>query len=241
MVRRVTIQEKIALSTGVVLETAVGYPKPERNSTKVAFCLHPWSWLGGNMDDPTVQTIVRLLSDHDFYTVSYNSRGVGNSTGWPSFTGELEGKDLQALVQRFLEERQEIKSVTFIGYSHGSLVATLHPALPSHIKTSYVLLSYPLSPRGLLTMFHTSTYLSALRSLLLEASVSMLIIYGDKDDFTSKAKYDAWAERIRKTEDTKAQLEIISVARADHFWHEESTRASLKTTLESWLAKVTAG
>ena len=30
----------------------------QRNGNKMAVLLHPWSWLGGNMDDPYVVTFV---------------------------------------------------------------------------------------------------------------------------------------------------------------------------------------
>lgn len=62
----------------------------------------------------TVQTIVKSLQDNDFYVVYYNSRGVGKSTGSPSFTGKTEGSDLEVLVQRFLEGHPQVNSVTFI-------------------------------------------------------------------------------------------------------------------------------
>ena len=62
----------------------------------------------------TVQTIVKYLQDNDFYVVYYNSRGVGKSTGWPSFTGKTEGSDLEVLVQHFLEGHPQVNSVTFI-------------------------------------------------------------------------------------------------------------------------------
>ena len=65
-------------------------------------------------NDRTVQTIVKCLQDRDFYVVYYNSRGVGKSTGWPSFTGKAEGEDLKALVTQFLEGHPQVNSVTFI-------------------------------------------------------------------------------------------------------------------------------
>ncbi|KIJ66747.1 hypothetical protein HYDPIDRAFT_128047 [Hydnomerulius pinastri MD-312] len=239
MVKAVALSDVAGLKTGVSLDVTCSHPRPECNSTRAAFCLHPWSWLGGSMNDPTVQNIVRKLQDNDFYVVYYNSRGVGKSTGWPSLNGKAEGNDLKALVDQFLQGKPQINSVTFIGYSHGSLIATLHPVLPSHIKTSYILLSYPLSPRGLLTMFNTKTYSSALTSLLCDPGVNMLVIYGEQDDFTSKSKYDAWAESLRQTEGAKAQLEIVSVPKADHFWHSGPSKTTLMRTLETWLLKVT--
>lgn len=42
----------VQLSTGVSLEVELTeYP---REQGKLAVCLHPWSWLGGRMDDPCV-------------------------------------------------------------------------------------------------------------------------------------------------------------------------------------------
>ncbi|KAI6147031.1 Alpha/Beta hydrolase protein [Pisolithus thermaeus] len=232
-------RELLPLSTGVSLETAIVYPPPRSHPTKIVFCLHPWSWLGGCMDDPVIQSIVKLFARHDHYVVCYNSRGVGKSTGYPSFTGRQEGEDLQALVQQFLQQESDITAVTIVGYSYGSLIATLHPALTS-VKTSYVLLSYPLSPRGLLTLFHSRVYLTALDNLLCQSHANVLVIYGEQDNFTSRAKYDVWARSLRKTSEGKAKLEVVSVAEADHFWRSSSARTTLKQTLENWLCTVYA-
>ncbi|KAL4066748.1 Alpha/Beta hydrolase protein [Scleroderma yunnanense] len=228
-------RELVSLKSGVALETAVAYPPPECHSTRAAFCLHPWSWLGGCMDDPTIQTIVKLLVRLNIYVVYYNSRGVGRSTGHASFTGRQEGEDLQELVQHFLHNEPHITSVTILGYSYGSLIATLHPVLAPPIKTSYVLLSYPLTPRGLLTLFHTRVYSAALDGLLDDSRANVLIIYGDRDDFTGKARYDAWSEMLQETSEAKARLDIVSVAGAGHFWRSNSSRTTLRRTLEDWL------
>ncbi|KAF8556187.1 alpha/beta-hydrolase [Imleria badia] len=225
----------VPLKTGVALEVANSRPAQEHRCTRVAFCLHPWSRLGGCMYDSTVLTIVKCLQDNEFFVVYYNSRGVGKSTGWPSFTGKTEGSDLEALVQHFLEGHPQVNSVTFIGYSHGSLIVTLHPVLPSHIKTSYVLLSYPLGPRGLLTMFHSKMYSSALTSLLRDVRARLLIVHGDQDDFTSYSQYDTWTESLKTTQGVQAQLRIGTVAGAGHFWHTETSRAALRETLETFL------
>lgn len=40
------------LKTGVALEVATSQPNQEHQCTRVAFCLHPWSRLGGCMYDP---------------------------------------------------------------------------------------------------------------------------------------------------------------------------------------------
>lgn len=52
--------EKILLPSGLALEANLSVPLRYRSAeasqqveeNKLAVCLHPWSWLGGQMDDP---------------------------------------------------------------------------------------------------------------------------------------------------------------------------------------------
>ncbi len=48
--------EKIELPSGLVLEASLSVPTAGVSHTgaKLAVCLHPWSWLGGRMNDPYV-------------------------------------------------------------------------------------------------------------------------------------------------------------------------------------------
>ena len=51
----------IQLPTGVSLEVELTEPPSatdHRQEKKLAVCLHPWSWLGGQMDDPCVRSTV---------------------------------------------------------------------------------------------------------------------------------------------------------------------------------------
>lgn len=87
------------------------------------------------------------------------------------------------------------------GYSYGSLIATLFPVLQDpQIKTSYILISYPLGPRSFLTLFRSSTYTKRLQDLV-RSPISrsrILILYGDQDEFTSKDNYVGWASDLVK-------------------------------------------
>lgn len=199
--------------------------------------------------------LTRLLQDKNYYVIRYNSRGVGKSSGWPSLTGKAEGEDLEALVQDFLVEKPEIDSLTVIvsttsckmsmhssltqalqGYSHGSLIASLHPVLNPKVKTSHILLSYPISPRGLLTMFHTGMYNSALHDTLCNPDARLLLIYGDKDEFTSKSKYDEWIDILMRTDGLKAKFDAVPVTDANHFWQSDSARTALQQAVDSWIS-----
>lgn len=84
-------------------------------------------------------------------------------------------------------------------------------------------------------MFHSKMYSSALTSLLRDVRARLLIVHGDRDDFTSHSQYDTWTESLKTTEGTQAQLRIVAVAGAGHFWHTETSRAALRETLEAFL------
>jgi uncharacterized protein len=70
--------------------------------------------------------------------------------------------------------------------------------LPAPLRTTHVLISYPLGPRGLLTAFHTRTYQRALEDLVRDPSARVLLCYGDADDFTGAYAYDEWVEALGK-------------------------------------------
>jgi uncharacterized protein len=124
------------------------------------------------------------------------------------------------------------------GYSHGSLIASLQPVLPAPIKTSHILLSYPLSTRGLITLFHTSKYTSALTELINNPSSNTLIIFGTRDDFTGEGAYDGWVQTLQKEVEGgegKGCLRFAKVDGATHFWAGEYGR-QLGRLIEAWLS-----
>jgi hypothetical protein len=58
--------------------------------------------------------LIKPLRETGFHTLRFNSRGVGSSTGWASFTGTKEGKDLEALVKWALGHVTDVESVVLI-------------------------------------------------------------------------------------------------------------------------------
>jgi len=156
---------------------------------------------------------------------------VGGSSGWPSFTGLTEGKDLEELVQWGIGAVLGVKSVVLVGYSHGALIASLHPTLPAPIKTSHLLLSYPLGPRSFLTLFRGGTYTDRLNKLINDPRSNVLVIYGDQDQFTGVETYEGWAAELRKNSgEFRAEL----VQGATHFWTSRSGQR-LKEIVKDWV------
>ncbi|KAI5828114.1 alpha/beta-hydrolase [Schizophyllum commune Tattone D] len=212
----------IPISTGAQLEAILSAPRaPSRASaSKIAVCLHPWSWLGGRMTDPVVGIAKDVLLEQGYHVLRYNSRGVGRSTGRASFSGLAEGEDLEAVVQWMLSRIPNAETVTIAGYSHGSLIASLHPVLEPPIRTNHILISYPLGPRGWLTLFKSAHYASKLEDLLRNPRARVLIVHGDSDDFTSASTYRTWVDGLRNVADGegKAQLTVSVSSGTSHFW-----------------------
>jgi len=150
-------------------------------------------------------------------------------------TGTSEGKDLEALTQWALSNIEGVNTVVFIGYSHGSLIASLHPTLSTPLKTYHILLSYPLGVRGLITLFRTGSYASSLIALLHNPAANVLVIYGTQDEFTSEQSYEKWAEKLRsEVGDGTGHLEVRKIDGANHFWVGD-TRTELTRSIEGWI------
>ncbi|KAJ8453629.1 hypothetical protein ONZ45_g19634 [Pleurotus djamor] len=223
------IRSLVTLPNGSQLELELESPGCE--SDKLAVCLHPWSWLGGSMDDPVIDTAALVFHKHEYHILRYNSRGVGRSRGWSSLTGFNEGKDLESVVQWALQKIPDIKSIVIMGYSHGSLIASLHPLLPPPLKVSHVLVSYPLGSRGLLTLFNSSTYDTKLQELVRNPSANVLIVYGDKDEFTSESSYKEWVEKLQQR---AKSLTATKLPGGTHFWR-GNANLDLQRALDQWL------
>jgi len=101
------------------------------------------------------------------------------------------------------------------------------PVMPS-VKTSHLLLSYPLGHRSWLTLFNSSTYTKALDDVLQHPESNVLVIFGDKDEFTSQSSYRKW------TSELKGNVEIAEVVDGSHFWHGRSAQELVKL-VRKWL------
>jgi len=181
-----------------------------------------------------VETLIQ--KHNNYYVLQYNSRGVGKSSGWASFSGFSEGQDLQDFVQWALSSLPTIKVVILMGYSHGSLITTLHPVLQLEIKTYHILLSYPLGPRAFLTAFNSSAYNDKLQALVRDPHSNVLIIYGDCDEFTGDTRYATWIGELQKQRNT-VNLQVARVEGANHFWVGRSIE-DLSQIIAEWVPKL---
>ncbi|KIY44133.1 hypothetical protein FISHEDRAFT_78048 [Fistulina hepatica ATCC 64428] len=236
------------LSTGVSIEGELSPPANDGENLpcRLAVCLHPYSWLGGNMNDPVVRVVSHTLRANGYHVLRYNSRGVGRSSGHASFTGLSEVADLEALVDWALHELHHVEQLT-MGYSYGALIASMYPMHPS-IKTTHIFISYPLGPRAWLTLFHSRTYAVRLEALLRTPSSHVLALFGDQDEFTSSRNYHAWAtelQALNSNESDCIQVErydpgcigdvrigFLSFKNVSHFWR--GNEVDLASAVRDW-------
>lgn len=104
---------------------------------------------------------------------------------------------------------------------------------------SHILLSYPLGPRTLLTAFRGGHYASTLESLLRDPRSNVLVVYGDRDEFTGVENYDAWANSLRAISDRHGGKECLEIAKVDggnHFWGNPSAREALVAAVRKFLS-----
>ena len=125
------------------------------------------------------------------------------------------------------------------GYSHGSLIASLCPLLDHeesrNVQVSHILLSYPLSPRSLITVFRSDHYAETLSQLVRNPRSKVLVIYSDQDEFTAEDKYDAWTHSLRREAQGGGQLAIVKFQGTNHFWSNLQVRRQLLDCISRWV------
>ena len=110
--------------------------------------------------------------------------------------------------------------------------------LSPQVETAHLILSYPLDKRGLLTLFHSNFYSSALSTLVKNPSSQALVIYGDRDEFTSAQSYADWEEQLRKDAGNHGRLRIEVVHGASHFWAANRRHAEeMCRIVDEWLTQ----
>ncbi|KAL9934759.1 hypothetical protein V8E36_006534 [Tilletia maclaganii] len=222
-----------------------GGPQP----SGLAIIAHPYGSLGGCFDDHVVCALAELLMvKRHIQVVTFNSRGVGSSTGKASWTGATECEDYQRVVDwataRFEARYPTVQDASLIlcGYSAGSLYCSTAQAPPSMLsgrtwaKTGplYILISYPRGVLWALSLFQSSTYDRALQRLSdTSAKSRALILHGGKDSFTSRKTYDLWTSKL--TSDRRITVECIDDA--DHFWASRAMLQRLVARVDDWLLR----
>ncbi|QRW17685.1 alpha/beta hydrolase family protein [Rhizoctonia solani] len=237
----------VPLSAGHTLEVDIYTALADTinlGAQKIAVLCHPWSWLGGCKDDPVLESIaVTLNVKLNMHVLVPNARSVGNSTGRASFSGKSEAADLEELTQWYINKAKdppqlESRRVTHMDHFSRRVILFFLTRYKHHI-----LLSYPLSPLPLLTFFNASTYREHLSRLVSNPQARVLILFGDKDQFTGISNYQSWANNLEQAQGSSTSeaigsgaIEVKMVTGADHFWRGRFNRQMTEAII-TWLEK----
>ena len=159
--------------------------------TRGAVICHPHSRMGGDMDNPVVESVTQALSRAGFSTLRFNFRGVGQSAG--AFD-EGRGEQADVLSSVAFLEAHGATEVLPAGYSFGAWVIT------------GVLGGKPLSP----ALFVAPPFaMFPFDFAALHGRVG-LIVCGDRDPYCPAAEARAMAAEV------SCRLEILTGE--DHFF-----------------------
>ena len=92
-----------------------------------------------------------------------------------------------------------------------------------------------MGPRSLLTVFHGGTYTDRLNKLINDPRSNVLIVHGDRDEFTGEGAYKVWVAELRKND---GEFRIELVQGATHFWVSGSGQR-LKEIIKDWVPSLT--
>jgi uncharacterized protein len=175
---------------------------PDGGAPGAAVVCHPHPMYGGSMDNNVVEAVLDALWRHQFATLRFNFRGVGDSEGdYDGGEGELD--DARAAVA-FVAAKSGLKSVTLAGYSFGASVS-LRAGLTDPAVNRLVLVALPVV---LMTGPSDSS------------SKPVLLVSGDRDSYSPVEPLRTLAHNLGN----RARLEIL--AGADHFFGGYEARLS---------------
>ena len=107
-------------------------------------------------------------------------------------------------------------------------------------QTYYLLISPPLHlVTTLLTMFSSLIRINRPYSEEKICCSPTLMIYGDRDFFTSQKRYRKWAEVL--VTKPKSRFQFHEVAGAGHFYREDGVETEMRSCIREWIQTVTHG
>lgn len=175
---------------------AVTFQTP--SSDRIMVVTHPHPLYGGNLNNKVVYSIADEARKLGIYTVRFNFRGVGKSTGtYDNTIGETT--DLKAVIHWVIENTQA-KEIILGGFSFGSRVI-LRLLEEGFVPKAVVMAGLPVQ-------------FFKLESPVIKADFPVLFIQGGNDEFTTpKATKDFISGS------SFSAAETITIQGCDHFFN----------------------
>ncbi|OGO90059.1 MAG: hypothetical protein A3F10_05165 [Coxiella sp. RIFCSPHIGHO2_12_FULL_42_15] len=177
------------------LETITTWPQTPSVQGVVIIC-HPHPLHQGTMHNKVVTTLARTFVRHDFATVRFNYRGVGQSEG--SY-GEMQGEiqDLFA-VKAWVQQGLPAVPVWLAGFSFGAFISA---SVANQVADVLQLIS--VAPAVNYACFQSLTTISC----------PWLVIHGEEDEVVPFAEAQQFAAN------PPSALTFIALPKTGHFFH----------------------
>lgn len=179
-------------------------PLWQANSEKVVIICHPHPLFGGTMDNKVVTTMARFFRNQGISVITFNFRGVGESSGQHDHgVGEID--DFFTVLQ-WARAEHGLRQLYIAGFSFGAYIAA---AAASRINRHE-------APAALDDVMLLKTFLVApavqnnpMQDLQLKADT--LVVIGRDDDIVPPEEMIAWSKAL--------SLDIKIVENCGHFFH----------------------
>ncbi len=184
----------------------------------------------------------RKTRSHEKLRVSARAMAVtigGEESEPGSRRASHEGRSSLDAVRRSMERsRKKLLRRHGSEVSEHTLVveSLVHVEVPTP-QTFYLLLSPLQPPISMFAMMFSnlrSGYLAQREAKLLDHPT--LVVYGDKDFFTSQRKLRRWAENLKVK--STSLFRFHEVPGAGHFWHEEGVDSQMRGFIKEWIQDI---
>ena len=183
----------ISSSNQITLHGRIWKPEVLQNDA-ICVLVHPWSVLGGSSGntEPYAQILAKT---HGIECLTFDLRGVGQSTGSSTYRGTAEIEDVLSACN-FVISRSPTRPIILIGSSAGASIAgSAFNRVPGAI--AYIGIGYTFGWMSRLIFGHHF-------DAILKCMKPKLFIMGTKDEFTSVAQLQDKAATM-----THVQIKII--------------------------------
>lgn len=108
------------------------------------------------------------------------------------------------------------------------------------MTVKHILVSPPIGFTSFfLVPFKYSSYTGALKKILqadqeVEATSKALLVYGEKDQFSSVSDYKKYISTIA-TEGESERLSVVTIDKGDHFYSSQDMRHALGKAINDWV------
>ena len=199
-IRKPTLSLKKKCKTGIVLT-------------------HPWSILGGDMNNNVVDTLAKAFAHAGYYVVRFNFRGVGKSNGRCTCRANGERKDVIKIIDMLTGTGEsakmkckkyeklgipKLKRILLVGYSYGSMITNSCVRTRKEI-IGYVSISCPFPVMWFLSCFNTNRLWEGMLTVK-----PKLFICGTDDDFTSESTFGDYIKQIPKFNRRSVMVEDVN-------------------------------